>query len=150
MITKQQIIEILDKREENIDGGETLGIHCINYGKVADAILKAIDESPLTPSPDVEKTPDEFIQKHLAKIWESVKDASIAAHIKPMFGSLDAASIEYFLKTQTVNGGFRQALHAMMDQVKNWKSSPAPQEAEGVEQDAVDKENLKAFWRGCE
>lgn len=82
---------------------------------------------------------DEFTKKHLDKIWELTKDAAIERHIKPMFGSLDAASIEHFLKTQTVNGGFKRALHDMMNQVRRWHkaASESPADGEAVAAAAV-------------
>lgn len=50
MITEKQIIDILEMREENIDGGTTLGIHCVNYGNVAKAILKLVNTHRIHPT----------------------------------------------------------------------------------------------------
>jgi predicted transcriptional regulator len=87
--------------------------------------LKAMMELEESISP-ASPVRDEFIEKHLAKVWEKTKEAQIERFIKPMFGSLEAASIEHFLNTGTVSGSFYLNLMNMMEAVKNWKSSPLP------------------------
>jgi hypothetical protein len=73
--------------------------------------------------------PDPFIEKHLNIIFEKMKEAQIQLHIKPMFDSLSALSIKHFLETGTVNGGFHQALHSMMNGLRGWstRTHPVPQ-----------------------
>ena len=65
---------------------------------------------------EVEK--DAFVKKHLEEIWKRMKQVYISIYIKPMFDSLPAASIKYFLETGTVNGAFNDNLCKMMDNVR--------------------------------
>jgi hypothetical protein len=75
-----------------------------------------------------EVTADAFIQKQLDRVWEKLKDAQIERFIKPMFSSLEAASIDYFLQKGEVNGSFRIALNKMMDALRGWnKNAPLPE-----------------------
>lgn len=48
---------------------------------------------------------------------EKTFDTHIQKHIAPMWGSLRLASVKYFIETGTVNGGFREALIAMMSDI---------------------------------
>lgn len=79
------------------------------------------DSSGYLPAPDL--TNDPFVQKHLKNIKSKIKyykDAHqlagelINKHIKPLFDSLGAASIKYFLEKGTINGGFNEALTNMI------------------------------------
>lgn len=63
--------------------------------------LKPGDESPSS---------DPAESKGNETIWEEM----INKHIKPMYGSLEAASIKHFIEKGTVNGSFRLRLIAMM------------------------------------
>jgi hypothetical protein len=45
-------------------------------------------------------------------------ESFINAYIAPLHQGLQAASIEYFLKTGTVNGSFSLALNNMLDAVR--------------------------------
>lgn len=91
-------------------------------------LIEWLDESESTP---LSQKHDPFIQKHLDKIWEKLKESQIESFIKPIFRSLDKASVEHFLQTGTVNGGFEIALGKMMDGIRGWNKSE--EEGEAVE-----------------
>lgn len=67
---------------------------------------------------------DEFIQTHLQNIMDKTADIFIDMEIGGMFGSLETASVEYFLKTGKINGAFRDRLKKMMvNFAKNWHTT---------------------------
>lgn len=80
MITQEQIIEILDKREEYIDGGETLGVHCAEYRNVAKAVIKLFKEELKDLQHDKETTVglwtlDRDPKNLLHDFWQRSSDA---------------------------------------------------------------------------
>ncbi len=72
------------------------------------------------PAPPVES--EAFIQKHLDNVWENLKEARIQNTIGKMYGGLESASIEHFLKTGRINGSFLQRLNELCDSFKKWDS----------------------------
>jgi len=98
MITEQQIIDILNLRESNIDGGETLGIHCVEYGNVAKAILKAISTPSQQPVPPLG---DELVY------W---RQRCIAAEVfikeSPCDPDITKSQINAYTKWQELNKNF--------------------------------------------
>jgi len=91
------------------------------YNEARNELITRLDES--TPADKPERDP--FIEKHLNNVFKSLKQAQIELHIKPMYDSLEAASIKYFLEKGTVNGSFLSALNAIMDGIRGWQSTPA-------------------------
>lgn len=66
-------------------------------------------------------------------------DVLFKKHIGKMFGSLEAASIKYFLETGTINGSFRFRLSAMIAEVVGKQTPPKQLSDEDIEK-LVEKE----------
>ncbi len=109
--------------ERYADNGEHSHWELVNDN--GEVLWDEAEPLPVATGVEEAQAPDEFIQKHLDIIYGKMKQAAIARFIKPMYDSLDAASIEYFLQKGTVNGGFLRALNEMMDSMKGWSKSPA-------------------------
>lgn len=66
----------------------------------------------------------EFVNKHLLKVMDMFADSFIKTHIERMYGGLEMASVEYFLKTGTVNGSLHMNIKNMMIKfAKNWHAT---------------------------
>jgi hypothetical protein len=77
-------------------------------------------------------------EKALSELWKQKQSDLIDTHIIPMYATLRAQSIKYFLKDGTVSGSFRQALEDIMNDVRkfcNPQPSAAIVEAMGVQQE---------------
>lgn len=81
--------------------------------------------------------PDQFIDKHLAKVMELTIDSYISTHIEKMYGGLEMASIKHFVETGKVNGSFHIRLkEMMMEFAKQWGKTAnrlsTPHSSEGM------------------
>jgi hypothetical protein len=85
-------------------------------------ILAAIVEAMDAPAKEVESIRPE---KALSELWKQKQTEWIDKHIIPMYATLRAQSIKYFLKDGTVSGSFRQALEDIMNDVRKF-CNPAP------------------------
>lgn len=89
--------------------------------KAWDEKMKSLDESQKTEQGIEAVEFDSFIEKQMNKIKDKTKDALIHSHIEKMWGGLEMASVEYFMKTGIVNGSFRGRLFDLIEAANRYK-----------------------------
>lgn len=82
------------------------------FAQQSTRVIEWLDESP--PVKTAEEVLNEFIEKHLMVFMDKTADIFIELNIEKMFGSLQMASVEHFLKTGKVNGSLRENIKRMM------------------------------------
>lgn len=80
-------------------------------------------------------------EKALSELWKQKQSDFIDTHIIPMYATLRAQSIKYFLKDGTVSGSFRQALEDIMNDVRKF-CNPQPS---AVQQESEVEELINAY-----
>lgn len=89
-------------------------------------VIKILSKPPVEDGKQGGEVEDKFIQKHLVKVMDMTADSMIKSKLERMYGGLEMSSVEYFVKTGTINGSFRQRIKELLvDFASKWHTTAA-------------------------